>query len=477
MDRDLLDLSEKTLVDPGVPGGGGVPFPGNINTMDPYGLDSLWHSVSDAIGLDATRMRKGRWGSSDMVGLALALQCADVIARDFTKGEMALWLEGAADEYTKVRGGPDGHWLASLLARKPNRFMTWKQFWRTAIIQLKLAQNAFIVKMMRRDGTVEELVPISPMRVTPMVSDGGNLFYEIAMVTRFERAQMGADVNDNLPIRVPANRVIHLKGRTWDGLNGISNTELGAGLFSLISAVNDYQTNVFGNNGTLLVAFETDQAFTGDMGDAAFQRLKRDLTNRMAKGEPFLLEAGLKAKVLSTNAREAMTEEAFKALVARICGLMQCPPHKIYAYDGVKYDNLATENYEYAQSCLIPLAEEIEESFRFGLLRDSELDRYWPEFNRQALLASDMKTLGELLDRFVKNGTMTINEVRNLLPLSLNPAPHGDRFTVPVNTALIDWETGEVVAQVAQGQNPGAGQEPGEPNPQEQQDRSLRLVK
>jgi HK97 family phage portal protein len=216
------------------------------------------------------------------------------------------------------------------------------------------------------------------------------------------------------------------------------------------------------------------------MADAAFRRLKDQLTQRVRKnrrnGEPLLLEAGLKAKSVAVNSKDSLTVETYNAMVLRICGLMRVSPHKIMHLDQVKYDNQAHANDAYANTSLIPIAEEIEEGFRLSLIDDEDWGRLYPEFDRMTLMATDAASLTKILDTFVKNGVMELNEARDKLPLGLNPLPNGDVRYVPVNTAIIDRD-GNVIQQAAEGQNQGAGEgEDADDGNEDEQQRTLRLV-
>ncbi len=432
MSEDLSALVEKD--------GGAQPLTPEL--IDSWGAASDWIDLHPSFGWNVPSMSR-----LDQVGLALAIQCAAVKARDIAKADIVLWREvGRSWEEVK----PKKHWLAKMMRRKPNEHQSWTDFWRMTVMHLELAQNAYILPMITRLGDVRELIPIMPSRCRERISGNGKLFYEINAATEFERAQLG-----ETHIIVPADRIIHLRGKLLDGLNGVSSMQLGNPLFQLLGAINAYQTGLFGNNGKQPLVFETDQTFEGGSGDVAFRRLKEQLGERTRKasatGDPILLEAGLKAKAIAINSRDALTTEAYNQQVERICGLMETPPHKIFHFNSVKYDNQTAANSQYANDCLIPIAKNIEEKLRLQLLTDDEIDDHWPEFDRMALLAGDPTTLMNILDKALKNGVVEINEARDRLPLGLNPIDGGDVRYVPVNMAIVD-RSGKIIHQAATGQ-------------------------
>ncbi|WP_052764131.1 phage portal protein [Microvirga massiliensis] len=461
--RDILDLSAKAS--------DVVPV---ASTIDP----EFWQEI----GLSPDFWPSFGWNVPDprrleSVGLALAVQCAAVKARDIAKAGMKLWRRQGR-RWTEVE--PGAHWFARMLARKPNSIHSWGEFWRMVIIHLELAQNSYILKRVTRLGDVLELLPLQPARCRPRISDTGRLFYEINAATEFERAQLGESV-----IIVPAERIIHLRGKLLDGLEGLSNARLGHPVFELLGAISSYQTSLFGSDGKQPLVFETDRDFgNAELADAAFRRLKEQLTERTRKarthGDPILLEAGLKAKAIAVNARDALTTESYNQMVMRICGLMEVPPHKVHHYgDGSKYDNQAAANNAYANDSLIPIADNIEEKFRNELLPEDEWDDHWPEFDRMSLLAGDPKTLMDVIDKAVKDGLIEVNEARERLPLGLSPLEQGgDVRLVPVNFAIVDRQ-GNVIQQAATGQNQGTGQGGQNEDEDEQRaarERSLRLA-
>ncbi|WCS27798.1 phage portal protein [Methylobacterium sp. NMS14P] len=430
--------------------------PGPLRTDSAEGWDDIgWHDVGDLLGMG------GRGGRSfygqHAVGVALAIMCADVKARDLSKAEMLLWRRRGRG-WTMVEA--DQHPIAELLMTRPNPWHTWPELWRMVGLHIELAQNAYLYKDITVDGTVEALIPIQPARCRARVSTSGKLFYEIYAGNLFEEAQLG----DSYMV-VPADRIIHLRGRLWDGLYGLSNFALGGPIFDLVSAIAEFQRNIFGNDGKQPIVYQTSQIFGNkDESDAAFRRLKQQLTERtrraVANGDPILLEAGLEAKSIAINAVQAESKDSFNQQIMRVCGLMNCPPHKIFALEAVAYNNMSAMNRQYYSDCLHPLAHGIQENFRLSLFTRKEWPIFGPQFDQVALMATDLEALSKLVDMGMKDGLMTFDEGREVLPFRLNPLPAGgDQRMVPVNMSLIGPD-GQVI-HAGTGQkptNPGAGE-------------------
>lgn len=406
-------------------------------------------------------------------GLALAIQCADVKARDISKAEMLLWKRnGRGWQMVDPRPGT----LSYHLMTKPNRTaMTWPELWRMTVLHLELAQNAYVYTPRTVEGDIEEYIPIMPGRCRMRVSDRGKVFYEIVAVTEYDRAVLGETY-----LIVPEEEVIHLRGRLLDGVNGLSNLILGTPIFDLISAIGRYQTKLFGSDGRTPLVFEKKDGFpNSDQGETAFRRMKEQLREAARRasnfGEAILLEEGMTAKPIAVNAKENETTTAFTQQAQRICGLMDVPVHRLALMDSVAYNNLATINRSYVDDILITLANNIEIKFR----NHSLPERDWPMqrvlFDRSALMSNDPDTLEKLIKVGMQTGIMEVDEARELMPYALNPlGKAGEVRTVPVNMALVDRQGNVVHAATGQNPtNPGAGEEE---SPDNNADKGLRLV-
>lgn len=455
MEQLDLPLNTKDVDAPPVALGDSTNLPQNYDSF----ASSLWETLTFQRNVNLPFAP----ANDKALGLSIAMQCAAVKARDIAKAEMYLWRKSGR---TYVRVEPGEHWFSRMLARRPNDYHSWAEFWRMVITHYALSQNSYILKMTNRAGTVQSLFPLPPARVQMAISDTGNVFYDIDPRGSF---QEGALRTRN-PIRVPARDMIHLRGRMYDGATGVSNEKLGNPLFDLMGAINRFQANLFANDGRMPIVFESDTANfgTGDQADKAFTNLKAQLREAVRKmatyGDPILLEAGYKAKIIAQNSREAMTKEAFDQIVLRVCALMEIPPSKIYALDSIKYDNQAELNAQYANDILVPIANDIRDKFKLSLFSPQEWETLSPEFDQMQLLAGDPKTLIDVIDKAMKVSLMTINEGRERLPMGLNPLPEkaGKQRLLATAYALVDPQN-EVTQIAAQNQPNNDGQSPAPP--------------
>lgn len=429
--------------------------------------DHGWHDLS-FLGMAGSIYR------GNLLGLALAIQCADVKARDLSKADMFLW-QRRGRGWTLVDYTKDD--LARRLMTRPNHTaMTWHELWRMTAIHYELAQNAYIYTPRNAMGDIIEFIPIPSPQCRMRVALSGAIYYEISAATEFDQAMIG----DFYSV-VPEREMLHFRGRILDGQQGLSSAILGSPIFGIVDAISKYQTKLFDNDGADILIFERDEAFpNSEMGEAAFRRLKRQLGERTQKavrtGDPLLLEAGLTAKPISRSAKDSMTSEAFTQTVMRICGLMQTPPHKIFALEAATYNNMASMDRSYVQDCLLPTAINFETKMRNHMVAEADWPLYSCEFDRGVLIQNDPETLQKLLNTVMPNGVLTFDEAREILPWKLDPLKKGgDHRLIPVASAVVDGN-GEVV-QAATGQNPTQPKPGEEGSPDNNADKVVDLFR
>lgn len=426
-------------------------------SRDSFPKEMFEHGWGNSLGEILGLGRPDFWFGRNAMALALAVMCADVKARDMTKADLNLYRRKASTKQWELVS-PDRNEIAALLALEPSEYHLWPELVRMVVLHLELAHNAYLVKLnFRIDGTYDGLLPIPPARVMRRVSPAGKIFFQIHAGNEFEQAVLGTN-----SLLLPAEQVIHLRNRLWDGVNGMSSLALGEPIFDIITAIADYQRNIFTNDGQALLAFETDGQFADDaLANAAFNRLKRQLTDRVqrgrANGDPILLEAGLKARIISITAKDSEAKDSFDQQVMRVCGLMNCPPHKIYALASVAYNNSAAMDRAYYTNCLEPLAIIIEQGLKNGLfpLRRDRL-KYSIQFDRIKLMANDLESLTKILKVGMDTGLLTVDEGREALPFAVGQIAGGNVRHVPVNMTMIDGETGKILVQGNAGQRPNA---------------------
>lgn len=91
--------------------------------------------------------------------------------------------------------------------RKPNHYQTAQQFRESWLLSKLIHGNTYVLKRRDERGVVNALYVLDPCRVRPLVSDTGDVFYELQSGSRQDSVVDGAKDSQN--VTVPAREIIH----------------------------------------------------------------------------------------------------------------------------------------------------------------------------------------------------------------------------------------------------------------------------
>ena len=375
--------------------------------------------------------------------------CADVISQDFAKTPLYLkqWISSAASERVQ------GHWLADFFDTEPNEDHTWYELKLMIMLHLVFVQNAFLVKKMRPNGQVDEIIPVLPGRVRILVDEKINEYvYEVWHDTPHERAMMDdIDLDDDRRTYFRKDQIIHLRARMIDGLYGYSNLVAGASSMGLFKSITDYQTRLYKNDASLRGVFQKKDE--SPLSEDSFKRLRSQLAEAMRKlreeAKPIVLEQGMEFSSISMNADQAEAVKARDQAVVDVCRLFRIPPHKAMHLINVKYENMETLEKSYLSDTMVPYFVNVEERLKRDLLVSrADRARYFPWFDREAIELHDPEKQAKVIEAMRKNAAMTVDEARQRRGMNPIGGSIGNSLLVPSSFTMIS-QTGDVLVQAA----------------------------
>jgi HK97 family phage portal protein len=333
--------------------------------------------------------------------------CTTLIASDISKLEVFLQSQEASGVWSNTRNP-----AYSPLLRKPNPWQTRAQFFESWVLSKLQTGNAYILKSRDRRGVVNALYVLDPTMVKVLVSEGGDIFYDIK---RDSLSGMNSD------LIVPAREIIHDRFNClYHPLVGIS--PIRANLITVTQGLNIQKnsSSFFGNNsmpGGILIA-------PGAIKQETAQQIKEAWDTKF-RGKGFgsvaVLGDGLKYEQFQMNSADAQMLESLKWTADVVCSTFHVPPYKIGIGPTPSYNNIQALNVEYYSQCLQVLIEAIETSLEEGieLPADKRI-----EFDRYGLLKMDSQSQITVLKESVGSGLISPNEGRKKLDLS--PVEGGD---------------------------------------------------
>lgn len=345
--------------------------------------------------------RNDEWKSPTVLAHYAVYACVTLIANDIGKLRQRL-MELDANGIWKETASPS----FSPVLRKPNGYQNhiqFKQWWQTS----KLTKgNAYGLKQRDNRGIVTAIYLLDPDRVTVLVAENGDVYYQC---NGDELNEIGSE-----GVTVPASEIIHDRMNClFHPLVGVSPLYACA-LAACQSLKMQNDSSTFFENGArpggILSA-------PGAISDETAARLKAhwdaNYTGQNA-GKVAVVGDDLKFQQMKMSATDSQLIEQFKLTAEMICTAFHVPPSKVGVTTSPTGTTAAQENQKYYSDCIQVLVEEYEACMDDGL---AVPDKYGVELDIDGLLRMDMGTLVETLKLAVGAGIMAPNEGRYRLNL------------------------------------------------------------
>ena len=319
------------------------------------------------------------------------------------------------------------HPVAALLKR-PNRVQTWFEFSRDLMIAYLLRGNGYAVALRNRAGDVQELILVNPDAVTMLEAQDGSLFYNVSRMGLFQIAAL----RDH-PVSIPAEDVFHLRGPSFNMLNGMSTLLLARDSIGLAMAQSQQQSRWMGNGAKPSVILETPRQLT----EEAARRLKaswNEYTSGIQNvGKTAILENGIVAKPLLLTSVDLQFIDQANLTIQDIARFFGVTTRKLAQPDTTRGSTIIQEEQAYVNSTISPKLDMFEQKFeRFFDLDKAGLEL---DLNEDALLRTDPLTRYNLGRIGKLSGLISTNEWRR--GERLPPDPNGNVLMQPVNMAAI----------------------------------------
>jgi HK97 family phage portal protein len=348
------------------------------------------------------------------LSLAAILQCVSLISQDVAKLPFDLFAKSDAGR-TKVTEHP----VHNLIHWEPNEEQIAFDFWQLMIVHKLIWGNAYAWIERDRAGRPMSLMPLMPTMTSP-IRRQGRLFYAVKTRTKTDYLEAGD--------------VIHLKGVSLNGLEGLALLDLARDAVARAIAAGNF-TSKFFKNGLKASGF---MMFPNGMDKTARDRAEGDFKKRIENSENAFrvhyLPDGIKFVSNSVSPSDGQMIESREHEVREVARYFNLPPSRLGLSDSVSYNSKSEDNQNYLDSALSPHLIQIAQECRRKLLTPQEKnDDHYFEHNTKSLLMMSALQRFQIYALGIRVGVLNPNECR--AAENMNAREGGDIFLAQTNLA------------------------------------------
>jgi len=297
----------------------------------------------------------------------------------------------------------------SRVLRKPNGYQNYIQFKQSWLYSKLIHGNAYALKVRGNRNEIIGLHVLDPLRVLPLVSDEGEVFYQV-------ESDDLAGMNEGQVV-FPASEIIHDRCHAlFHPLIGLSPIFACAVAAEQGLAIQKDSKSFFARGAKPAGVLTAP----GSIGDETAKRLKAYWQENFSgekAGSIAVLGDGLKYEAMRMSSVDAQLIEQLGWTSERICSCFHVPPYKVGVGPMPTYDNIEALTQDYYSQCLQIHIEDMEVALHngFGMPDDTRV-----QLDLDGLFRMDSERKTKTLAEAVKGSIMAPNEGRlrmNLPPL------------------------------------------------------------
>lgn len=309
------------------------------------------------------------------------------------------------------------HPYYTLLHDRPNPELSSFNFREMMQAHMALWGNAWAEKELGKDGRVKAFWPLLPDRTRAMRVNGRKV-----VVTRLP------DGRDQV---LPGERVLHIPGLGFDGLQGMSVIRTNMDALGLSKAAEEYGARFFGQGATVAGVL----SHPGTLTEPAQQRIRGSFENMYAglsnSHRVAILEEGMKYEKIGIPPEEAQFIELRKYQRSEVAAIYRVPPHMIGDLDRPFQSNVEQMDLDFVRHTMTPWLVRWEQVLNWELFTEAERKEFYAEFLVEGLLRGDSAARATFYREMWMIGALSQNDI--LRRENMNTVDDGDERWVPLN--------------------------------------------
>lgn len=315
--------------------------------------------------------------------------------------------------------------LYTVLRLCPNGSMNAFSMWSSAILQMLLYGNAYLLP--ERDAS-DEVISLTLLSANSVTHDIANRVYQIN------------DAVNGIHAVVKPGGIVHLKNLGNKGGHSGDSTIDNAIRAIGINLLADDNTATTLSNGGRMRGILSGNTPMNSFADATTKQLK-DVSNRiendMRDGRLVVpVPSDMKFQPITLSPADAKVLESKQFSISDIARFFRVHPDLLYAGSNNTYKAAEIPNVMFLVQTLEPLLAQIEAELLVKLIPRGSWGWRRVRFDREVLYMTDLQTKSVYYEKMLQTGIYTVNELRRREGQS--PVEGGDKPLVSANLKTID---------------------------------------
>jgi HK97 family phage portal protein len=333
------------------------------------------------------------------MGLSAVWACANLISG--TISSLPLQVFNTIEDGTRAQN--KAHPLYGILHDSPNFDQTALDFWDYINLSVELWGNGYARIIRANSGRVVALRPIKPDAITVRRLPAGPLEYRF---TEDGRTYISGE-----------DEVLHIRGPGGDPLGGMSTLTFARNSFSAAQAADRAAAGMFRNGLRPSGVIKFKEWLTPEQRKVAHESIAEKYLGAVNSGRPFIAEGGMEYQHLTISPEDAQMLETRQFSIEEVCRFFGVPPVLIgHAGASTAWPTSVEQQIiMFVQFTLRRRLKRIEQAVKKQLLTpEDRAAGVVVEWNIEGLLRGDSAARAAFYGSGLRDGWMTINEVRGM---------------------------------------------------------------
>lgn len=352
-------------------------------------LNNKWGSLFDIF--QNADIRGGiEANTSNAVLFDVVYSCVNILSDDVAKLPFKTYQKDEEGSITEIKDN-DVHYL---LRVRPNKYMTPYTFLKLMVTDMCIHGNFYALIEYGKDGRIAQLLPLTASTTYPFI-EKGELYYQTVV--------------DGKTRVLYDDEVIHVKAMSLDGIVGMPPIQAVRTQLESIDLAGRFNKKILENDARPQGILKVDGILSPDA-----KRKVRESWERTNSSEAIaVVDHAMSYQQIGVSQSDIQWLEGQKYNAQRVASIFKVPLHKINDLVHATYSNIEHQSLDYVKNTLQPMITQIEEEFGYKLYTKSDREQNkYVKFNLDSELRGDSEARAKVNEMNLRNGFVTINEVR-----------------------------------------------------------------